>query len=473
MRVFDWLVVGTIVTCVLLWLGNFRFEVHIVPIPPKNPKRHIEGPREIEFGNKSFRGYSLEGSRDDKLSKLHIVFSTGCNFYQNWQSLLVFHSAMVVNQPGYITRIASGCLEEEQKEIFEQYKYRVHFTPDYSVDAKSKKSFHYNNKPYGVQHWLANAKPAVSEDTIVVIIDPDMIFLRPITAQIKGNPLNLYLKDFDPTKDTIPLKVQRRVPASALYGIGAPWTTPEYNTDFNRSYICGSSSPCLKVTWAEGVRSYAVGPPYLVHVKDLVGLAGKWAEFMPRVFERHTSVLADMYAYSMAAAHLELPHFTLNSYMVSNINDEEGWAHVDALGKKVCSAMDYVYQDIRKMQSGTYTGKYTIPEYIYPSALLPNFLHYCQPYHVGQWFFHKLRFKQSMMTCDSPLLSSLSPDIASIFHTKHAGKTVEITPRQTSRGGFALCTIHAAINRMLIYYKHKMCRGGIKKANLNMTESDE
>eukprot|EP01031_Cornospumella_fuschlensis_P026522 gene26523-32051_t len=410
MRVFDWLVVGTIVACVLLWLGNFRFEVHIVPIAPKNPNRHIEGPREIESGNKNFRGHSLEGSSDDKL---HIVFSTGCNFYQNWQSLLVFHSAMVVNQPGDITRIASGCSEKEQREIFEQYKYRVHFTPDYCVDAKSKKSFHYNNKPYGVQHWLANAKPAVSEDTIVIIIDPDMIFLRPITAQIKGNPLNLYLKDFDPSKDTIPTKVQRRVPASALYGIGAPWTTPEYNTDFNRSYICGSNSPCLKVTWAEGVRSYAVGPPYLVHVKDLVGLADKWAEFMPRVFERHTSVLADMYAYSMAAAHLQLPHFTLNSYMVSNINDEEGWAHVDALGKKVCSAMHYVYQDIRKMQSGTYTGK------------------------------------------------------------KHDSKTVEITPRQASRGGFALCTIHAAINRMLIYYKYKMCRGGINGMNLNLTESVE
>ena len=45
-----------------------------------------------------------------------------------------------------------------------------------------------------------------------------------------------------------------------------------------------------------------------------------------------------MYAYSIAAAHEYLPHFTMMHYMVSNtqMRDEEGWKWVDDLGDDVC-----------------------------------------------------------------------------------------------------------------------------------------
>lgn len=105
----------------------------------------------------------------------------------------------------------------------------------------------------------------------------------------------------------MPLQVKQKVPAGALYGIGkpvnlnphnhkpnpheclpcfldagAPWTQSEYSHMFNRTFICGADSPCLKVTWEEGVKHYSVGPPYIVHVQDLRGLADKWADFIPR-----------------------------------------------------------------------------------------------------------------------------------------------------------------------------------------------
>ncbi|RYY87354.1 hypothetical protein EON63_04150, partial [archaeon] len=79
---------------------------------------------------------------------------------------------------------------------------------------------------------------------------------------------------------------------------------------------------------------------------------------------------------------------------------DEGWAHVDALGDNVCGAMDYIHQDIRKIQTGTYSGTYPDPEYIYPSHLLPHVLHYCQFYRVGEWGFQKRRFRKKMLTCD-------------------------------------------------------------------------
>lgn len=52
-----------------------------------------------------------------------------------------------------------------------------------------------------------------------------------------------------------------------------------------------------------------------------------------RVYEKYPELLAEMYAYSMAAAHQELPHLTLMNYMISNTDmDEEGWPFIDALG---------------------------------------------------------------------------------------------------------------------------------------------
>jgi len=50
------------------------------------------------------------------------------------------------------------------------------------------------------------------------------------------------------------------------------------------------------------------------------------------VYEGYPYLLAEMYAYSMAAAHDNLPHLQLENYMVSNTDSPgEGWPLVDAL----------------------------------------------------------------------------------------------------------------------------------------------
>ena len=36
------------------------------------------------------------------------------------------------------------------------------------------------------------------------------------------------------------------------------------------------------------------------------------------MYSKHPDLLSEMYAYSMAAAHEQLPHFTMYHYMVSN-----------------------------------------------------------------------------------------------------------------------------------------------------------
>lgn len=68
----------------------------------------------------------------------HIVFSTGCSEFQDWQSIGVYSSAMAVGQKGVITRIASGCKPEQEKAITHAMSHlpkhcRVHFAPNTKV----------------------------------------------------------------------------------------------------------------------------------------------------------------------------------------------------------------------------------------------------------------------------------------------------------------------------------------------------
>ena len=200
---------------------------------------------------------------------IHIIFSTDCSFFQDWQTLLLFHSAIQVKQHGKITRIASGCNEEKKKELITLYKklfplYSIHYTPDFKKDSKTGKKYDFYNKPYGIQHWLqygsssstsTSSSSIVNSGTIIIILDPDMIFLRPITSKIYHNPANIYSKKFNPTIDKIPFKVKASSPVAQLYGLGAPWTFDRHR-HFNRSFICGEGSPCLTTTRTFGEEHY-------------------------------------------------------------------------------------------------------------------------------------------------------------------------------------------------------------------------
>jgi hypothetical protein len=186
---------------------------------------------------------------------MHVVFSTDCSFFQDWQTLLIFHSAIEVGQTGGITRIASGCDEEKQKELVALYAkiypmYSVHFTPDFKTDKKTAESYDFYNKPYGVQHWLENAIPSIADGVVIAIIDPDMVFLRPLTTRIKEDNSIFSDGSHDP-----PEFISKGFPAAQRYGLGAPWAKAT-DKNFNRTNVCGPNSPCMKVTQSYGTIHY-------------------------------------------------------------------------------------------------------------------------------------------------------------------------------------------------------------------------
>ena len=142
----------------------------------------------------------------------HVVFSTGCSEFQDWQSIGVYSSAERVGQRGPITRIASGCTEEQVLVALRNQwlnqgffccccavvvylgvefffidscfflcgfslvgqeaairhsvshlpaRCRVHFAPNTEVRDMAGKVYKYANKPLGMMHWLLHADPPV------------------------------------------------------------------------------------------------------------------------------------------------------------------------------------------------------------------------------------------------------------------------------------------------------------------------
>ena len=149
-----------------------------------------------------------------------------CVYSQDWQSLLVFHSANQIGQKGAITRIASGCSPEQETYLKKLYRflwpqYGVHFTPDFKKDPKTGRKYDFYNKPYGLQHFLSHHDPPLRDDVVIALIDPDQLFLRPITSHIKGDKNNLISRPWKVSD--IFEKVETGRPAGQTYGLGAPW----------------------------------------------------------------------------------------------------------------------------------------------------------------------------------------------------------------------------------------------------------
>ena len=135
--------------------------------------------------------------------KYYIVFSTDCSGYQKWQTYLLYYSAMRIQQPGTITRIASGCTKQ-QEAIERQFHsdianhmssdFKVHFTPDFSqVKDEQKKKYKFFNKPFGLLHWMEHSKEDLNEHDIIFLIDPDQVLTRKLTHDFTAPGGDRYL----------------------------------------------------------------------------------------------------------------------------------------------------------------------------------------------------------------------------------------------------------------------------------------
>lgn len=147
-------------------------------------------------------------------------------------------------------------------------------------------------------------------------------------------------------------------------------------------------SPVVTMEREEARKYYfAMGPPYIATARDMFAIVTKWCEFVPKIYDDYPDLLAEMFGYNLAAAHLELRHTIAHTFMVSDTTSAgEGWILVDKVETKdVCNN--------------------------YPKESLPHVLHYCQDYGLGKWLICKYYLRKDFISCQAPLLAVPPPHV--------------------------------------------------------------
>lgn len=398
-----------------------------------------------------------------KSSPYHTIFSSGCSIYQDWQSYAFFYHVVQSGQEGHITRIVSGCSEDDEVKlqgIFDKEiesmnpgKLHLHLTPDFSnVPKEHKGSFKYFNKPFGVRHWMEHAlgypdNHELHDDSIIILMDPDQIMLRPFTNDFTNSSEKWKLHASKRKS-----KVEHGAPFAQQYGYGIQWYTGGRKRDkIDPEYVFQDGrlpTPVSNVTRQE-VKDYysAMGPPYIATAKDMWEIANTWSDIVPKVHDKYPHLLAEMFAYNFAIAHLGLRHTLAHSFMVSDPwAGGEGWGLIDNVNEtNICKN--------------------------FPKSEYPHVIHYCQKYYIGSgspndwWYFSKKKLPNNFISCEAPLLKQ-PPDDLSDYKKYNKGKVYsseeikEWKPKQAKEEAFMLCEMIRALNDAAIFYKDQHCKDG-------------
>ena len=116
----------------------------------------------------------------------YAVFSTECNSYFDWQSVALFYSHQLVQQPGYALRLMA-CDKPEGYSGLNIGPTYIH--PNYGHPRNNLVQDHYTpyNKPGSLHHWLfENWQPPPDDDSYVLVIEPDMVFRKMIDCEALG-----------------------------------------------------------------------------------------------------------------------------------------------------------------------------------------------------------------------------------------------------------------------------------------------
>ena len=390
---------------------------------------------------------------------VHFVFSSSCTPSQEWQSqLLIWSFLNLAKQDGYITRIVSGCSLKQKQNLLasavSHSRVRYHFTPPFPGAQR----FYYINKPLGIDHWLKNADPPVNE-AVVVILDPDMVMFDPVysTKRVRykrkdqllctAGCVNRHLKT--PTEraaqeafvHNLTDQVKPGFPLAQTYGLGSAW-----QQRINLTELCGEGSNADKIGGVELRHKYSIGPPYLLANNDVRRLAPLWVKYMEPVYiaTDKSDLLADMYAYNLAAIELELPHIQLDNYMVSRKSTMgEAWPWIDKLlainqsdGRIGPRCSDPLFMSSKEVRI----------------KHIPSLLHYAQRYtaddtNKSTWVFGKGFLPKDFLSCGMPLLSE-PPDTLIQRQTTVSNK----------HNAWMLCTAIKYVNEATTSWKQKNCR---------------
>jgi hypothetical protein len=390
--------------------------------------------------------------QEHQQQRQHLIFSTSCHYTQDWQSYLFFYQALKVNQPGDVTRIVSGCdhhQEEELQIIFDSSigkmsdRFHIHFTPEFGkqMGEENWEQTKYWNKPFGVKHWtkhvLGFPDSKEHDDDIVILLDPDMLLLRPFVNDFSSVPDELWTKSVRSQSGERITKVSQGHIIAQQYGFGSAWLEAASK---NLTHVVGRHSPVHSISMEEATNLHPGGPPYVLTGRDMFRVTDQWALFLLRLFEVSPTFMAEMYGYCLAVAHLEIPQQLAYGMMISDIqSEEEGFYFLkDVPPEALCDA------DARK----------SLPN-------VPHVLHFCQRYGIGENFLSKHVIPDLITSCDTPVVKLPPKGIVFTNYSHYGDGSVEVwqdkTRKHQYRNAYMICTLLPALHDAALYYKKKHC----------------
>lgn len=241
--------------------------------------------------------------------------------------------------------------------------------------------------------------------------------------------------------------------------------------EFNLTRICerapilkSSLEGCpFKTTTKQEVHSYySTGPPYIIHIQDVLALSSRWSELVPPTYDEYPELYAEMFAYSMAAADLALKHNLIRDLFTGCMTS---WPLTDGTGELEAlktSATQYasLIENPQNRGGQRYKGAYTC---FLPPLSPPPFLHYCArysfvtPYPAVEGrdvapiyhFFAKRRVSHTVLDCDQ----NDQP-----FEPFVSSKVEKVERGQKDWNVLAVCSVTRAIN----YARRKGCEMNVK-----------
>jgi hypothetical protein len=138
--------------------------------------------------------------------------------------------------------------------------------------------------------------------------------------------------------------------------------------------------PFTHLTHREVSKYYSAGPPYVIHIEDALSLSERWSALVPPIFDEYPMLYAEMYAYSMAAADLNLKHNLVKGLYTGCMTywprTHDNKRDSDALKLSAKTYADLIERD----PSGIEVTGGGAPSCFLPPLSPPPFLHYCSTY---------------------------------------------------------------------------------------------
>jgi hypothetical protein len=281
-----------------------------------------------------------------------------------------------------------------------------------------------------------------------------MLMLRKFENDFRSHPKTLWTNYFQQNSDELFYKVKQGHVIASEYAFGGSWLNQLENPGKNLTYVLGTNdSPIYSIDRRKVSKVYPGGPPYMATARDFYRIAHHWVDFLPRYFEQNPNMMNEMYSYSLAVAHLGLKHQLAKSFMISTVElqDQEGWDFLrepwegseEKLIEHACDLKAY-----SNLQS------------------LPQVLHFCQRYGIGEFFLSKYKVPRRTFTCDFPLYEEPPKDVAKHMYV-HMGdfskKTFNANRKQDTvkraSNAYMVCSLYSALNQAATFFKDHHCRG--------------